>query len=236
MSELLLTPFPGHSSNHVNGVSYGTPVFIYDRMTPLIVDQRDYPPKYLISGHDDETSYSNYLYIKREMGMIDIENSIQQTIDFKYSTKKDVWKQMNDFIVKKFIEIFIIHTKMCHFILSNLHSLTWKNYKISLFKDTGDYSDDTLSTINLKESIELIKPAATSFYNILLNITLKKYPDELSSASIRHHLDTQILEMKHRGLLDMTGDLKHTKTIKNSNDKLDKPKKNKKKKPKKLKN
>ncbi len=55
------------------------------------------------------------------MGMIEIENSLQQTIDFKYSTKKDVSRQMNDFIVKKYIEIFYIHTKLCHFILTNLH-------------------------------------------------------------------------------------------------------------------
>ena len=105
----------------------------------------------------------------------------------------------------------------------------WKEYKFSDAKDKRDYGGDVLSTINLKDSIELIKPAATSFYNILINITLKKYPDELSSASIRHHLDTQILEMKHRGLLDMTGDLKHTKTVKQSiNDKPEKPKTNKK--------
>ena len=43
-----------------------------------------------------------------------------------------------------------------------------------------------------------------SYYNILINIVLKKYPDELSSASIRHTLDNQILEMRHRGLFDMS--------------------------------
>jgi hypothetical protein len=89
----------------------------------------------------------------------------------------------------------------------------------------------------LKESIELIKPASISFYNILINITLKKYPDELSSASIRHHLDTQILDMKHRGLLDLTNtnlSSSSTKLKNNNEEKTTKPK-NKKKKPKKLK-
>ena len=35
MSELLLTPFPGYSAFHLNGVWLGTPVFIYDRPVPL---------------------------------------------------------------------------------------------------------------------------------------------------------------------------------------------------------
>ena len=245
MSELLLTEFPGDSSRHVNGLSPLTPVFIYDKETPLEVDISVYPPVYSIQEKEDKIAYSNYLYIKREMGMIDIENSIQQTIDFKYWTKKDESKKDKDFIVKKFIEIFLIHTKMCHFILSNLHSLTWKNYKPPRnggAKYEEDYWNDVLSTINLKESIDLIKPAATWFYNILINITLKKYPDELSSASIRHHLDTQILEMKHRGLLDLTNtNLSGTKfrnnieTSKNNNNNTENKKKTKKKKVKKLK-
>ena len=109
---------------------------------------------------------------------------------------------------------------MCHFILGNLHALSWKEYKIKDKKDARDYWNDILSTINLKESIELIKPASISFYNILINITLKKYPDELSSASIRHHLDTQILDMKHRGLLDLTNtNLSSSSTkLKNNNE------------------
>ena len=133
------------------------------------------------------------------MGMMDVENSILQTIDFKYSTKKiDRDKQMNDFLTKKFHEIYKVHIKMCHFILWNLHNLVWKYYNIR------DLKNWCLSTINLKEAVELIKPAASSFYNILINIVLKKYPDELSSASIRHTLDNQILEMRHRGLFDMS--------------------------------
>jgi hypothetical protein len=118
--------------------------------------------------------------------------------------------------------------------------LTWKEYSIYYAnKDPEDYKDDVLSTINLKESIELIKPAATSFYNILINITLKKYPDELSSASIRHHLDQQILEMKHRGLLDLSNtNLSGTKFRNNtesSTKNTETKKKTKKKKVKKLK-
>jgi hypothetical protein len=139
MSELLLTPFPGNSSNHVNGISTGTMVFIYDRKIPLIVLDDNFPPSYKVDTPEEQTTYANYLYVKREMGMIDIENSILQTIDFKYSTKKDDSKKMNDFIVKKFIEIFKIHTKMCHFILGNLHALSWKEYKIKDKKDARDY-------------------------------------------------------------------------------------------------
>ncbi len=60
MSELLLTPFPGNSSSHVNGLSWGTPVFIYDRMTPLNVKYKDYPPSYVLHNIGDEIAYTNY--------------------------------------------------------------------------------------------------------------------------------------------------------------------------------
>ena len=68
---------------------------------------------------------------------------------------------------------------------------------------------------------------------------MKKYPDELSSASIRHHLDTQILEMKHRGLLDLTNSnfsgTKFRNNIESSTKNTEIKKKTKKKKTKKLK-
>ncbi len=65
MSELMLTPFPGYSAQHINGVWFGTPVFIYDRATPLFMARSEdgesfaYPPRYLLL-QGDEIDYANY--------------------------------------------------------------------------------------------------------------------------------------------------------------------------------
>ena len=95
MSELLLTPFGDESSKLVNGLSKGTQVFIYDLISEPSLRFDTITPYFNLQNYNVigasipmENVQSNYLYIKREMGMMDVENSIQQTIDFKYSTKK----------------------------------------------------------------------------------------------------------------------------------------------------
>ena len=125
MSELLLCPFQGDSSDQVNGVPLGAKVFIYDlKFEPYINTTRLQPYLEEIGWANQDSLLSvnmvnaNFLYVKREMGMIDVENSILQTIEFKYSTKKiDRERQMDDFLTKKFHEIYKVHNKMCHFIL-----------------------------------------------------------------------------------------------------------------------
>lgn len=72
-----------------------------------------------------------------------------------------------------------------------------------------------MSTINLHESIQLLKPATQAYYNILLTQILKKYPDDLSSSAISNIVDKQSMELKHKGLLDM----KNVKTLKKSKNK-----------------
>ena len=214
MSELYLVPFPGDSANNVNGVAKGTPVFIFDYNTEPEFTYTTLDPKPKQGTTADVLI--NYQYIKRELNMMEVEENLKSTIMWKYSQKKaevDVnTKVKEDYLIKKFHEIVKCHNKICFFFLSNLHSLLWRVYSKG---DDDKYTACVLSTIDLHESIQLLKPATQSYYNILLTQILKKYPDDLSSSAISNIVEKQTMELKHKGLLDM----KNVKNLKKSKNK-----------------
>lgn len=114
MSELLLVSYPGDSSKNIGGLSKGTSVFIYDlkseppinmnNLIPHIDDTVKLQTRGLSAALNIQNVISNINYVKRELGMFETENNLENTINFKFSTKKKITndEKKEDYIYKKF--------------------------------------------------------------------------------------------------------------------------------------
>ena len=88
MSELYLTQFQGNSWSLINGVVRGTPAFIFDFDFELVYSYRTLQPTLEDRREGAKEAAINYQYIKRELKMMEVEENIFNTIQWKYSQKK----------------------------------------------------------------------------------------------------------------------------------------------------
>ena len=165
MSELSLVKWETKKVDKFsNAVGVGTMVFIY------IKDDKT----------RSETNANNELFIKLQLGLGEDEEMFDNTQGYLDAIGKNNKELMSN---KKITEIKKINLDITQFILENLHRIYWR-----------DFANGVISSININKALEGIIPATIEFRKVLVMSVDKKYPKELSVASVKNIVETHDIE------------------------------------------
>ena len=178
MSQLLFSQFKGDSSSKINGVSQNSVVFLYNGRKS--------------DGTFDSVDTANIDFIKYQINAAQEEEDLESAVQWTQNNGKG----KNIFLEKKFDELKLLNIEICDFILKNLNRLYWREKD----KDLGKSSDKTSvrSTLDIKNALGVIIPAAKDLQNILKIEIDRKYPSVLATKALEHDININNIELIQR--------------------------------------